>query len=157
MKRTKPDAGEPVTVTSEDRNVAMSVAYKLAVQDVTNDDQYRHEAAKIVALHRQQAVAEATADALRTIVELSDANIKAESSRDELAAMVVRMRDELVTAKQMAESDAHNLRLKGNYPGECQRRNDAERISLTLSLVPADLRDCVVIPRAEYERLKGGK
>ena len=109
---TKPDAGEPVTVTSEDRNVAMSVAYKLAVQDVTHDDQYRHEAAKIVALHRQQAVAEATADALRTIVELSDANIKAESSRDELAALEsenVKMRELLAAAAcPVSDSDGHN-------------------------------------------------
>ena len=51
-----------VKVTEADRNVAWAVAYKLCFPRVAHDDQYRHEAAQLVAAHRQQAVAAETAE-----------------------------------------------------------------------------------------------
>jgi hypothetical protein len=59
MNADTPQPSERVEATQADRELAMEVAYHLAIHGVTNDDQYRHEAAKKVAQFRLRAVAAA--------------------------------------------------------------------------------------------------
>ncbi len=82
--------------TEADRNVAIAVAYKLAVSAVTQDDQYRHEAAQLVASHVQAQVKEAR---LKLFTEMGEQDRRNEEAH---ATILARLTTTLEAVKTEA-------------------------------------------------------
>ena len=81
---------------------------------------------------------------------------------DNIKALVLRLKENIARSEEafealstiLAKPSRDNLELRCAYQEAEGRALDCRS---TLATAPESLRDHVVIPRAEYERLKGGK